>query len=371
MMIYFDNSSTTDVCAESREAAARALEEFWANPSSLYGLGARAERELNAARKTVAQSLGCGEGEIYFTASGTEANNLAVLGAARARKAWGTNIVSTDYEHPSVKNALAALADEGFHVTLIKPKNGEIDLNELLAAVNRETALVAAMGVNNETGALIDVQTLASEVKKRNGRTAVHCDWVQGYLKRPMDVGATAVDTLSVSGHKIHAPKGIGALYVRRGFNLKHTLYGGKQEQGLRPGTENVAFAMALAAAVKAHRDAPQLKQIKEYLISELARVPGAVINYRGGADNILNFSLPGHRSENILHFLEQKEIYVSSGSACSKGERSHTLSAMGLPDAIADSAVRVSLDGNNTMDEAIRFMEAIKEANEKLARVR
>lgn len=368
-MIYFDNAATTRVCDEAALAAFEQLKNGWANPSSLYALGARTEQTLSKARDAVARSLGAASAEIYFTSGGTEGNNLAVLGAARARKSWGNRVVVTGYEHPSVQNAVSALAGEGFEVVVVSPdKGGTVNAKEIVSAVTKTTALVAAMGVNNETGALIDVAGLADEVKAANPRTAFHCDWVQGYLKHPMDVSRTKIDTLTVSAHKICAPKGIGALYVRRGFNLAKTVYGGLQEGSLRPGTENVAFAAAFAAAVAAHRANGDLPGIKRFLIGELEAI-GAVINSpENSSSYILNFSLVGYRSETVLHFLEQKGIYVSSGSACSRGAKSHTLAAAGLPDSIVDSAVRVSFSDGSTLGQAQIFINAIKEAKEVLA---
>lgn len=371
-MIYFDNASTTPVCAAAVQAAAESLSRDWVNPSSLYAAGELCSRRLEAARRTVAASLDARAEEIYFTSGGTEANNLAVLGLARARSAWGRRVVCTGYEHPSVNNAVAALADEGFETVFVKPGiDGTVDADALLRCVDKSTALVTAMGVNNETGAMLDIPRLAAQVKKINGRTAFHCDWVQGYLKQSMSAALSGVDTLSVSGHKINAPKGVGALYVRRGVNMAHTLFGGLQERGVRPGTENLPYALAFAAAVEAHGKDKNAAEVKAAVLHGISRIQCVTINSPDSASEyILNFSMQGYRSETVLHFLEQRGILVSAGSACSKGEPSHTLAAMGVPRRVAESAVRVSFSDENTVEQARIFVAAVEDAAKELVHV-
>lgn len=367
-MIYLDNAATTVVCPAAAERMVQTLTEVFANPSSLYAPGLAAHKALEAARRTVAGALGCGTDEVIFTAGGTEANNLAVLGAARARRAWGREVVVSGTEHPSVQNTMDALGAEGFTIIAVPPlPDGRPDLAGIAGRVNRATALVACMSVNNETGALADVAALAAQVKEINKRTAFHCDHIQGFLKHPLPLGGV-IDTVSVSGHKVHAPKGIGALYVRRGFHLEKVIFGGGQERGLRSGTENVAGAAAFAAAI-GHFGPMQdhhahVSGLNARLRAGVAALPGAVIHSPGGASPyILSFSLPGFRSETILHFLEERGIYVSSGSACGRGARSHTLAAMGLPEALLDSAVRVSFCPGNTAQEVDALCRALGEA--------
>ncbi len=371
-MIYFDSASTTRVCDECVAAVSAALKNCYGNPSSLYSLGFEAEKELESARQTVAAALGCRPKELVFTASGSESNNMALFGAARARRNFGSEIVVTAFEHPSVAESVAALAKEGFTVIEIAPKNGVVDIEQMAAAVGPKTALVAAMGVNNETGARLDAAALAELVKQKNRRTAVHCDWVQGFLKHPLSVAGTKLDTVSVSAHKIHGPKGMGALYVRDGFNMQKYIYGGHQERGRRAGTENVAYAAGFAAALKytaARTDAAKAAAVSNCIKSGLAAIDGVCVNSPPDASPfVVNFSLPGFRSETVLHFLEDRQIYVSSGSACSKGEPSRTLLAMGLPAWTVDGAVRVSLDCENTPAQAEEFVAAIKEARDTLA---
>ncbi len=365
-MIYFDNAATTAVSEKVCDRADFILRSCFGNPSSLYDLGFSAEKELNAARETVASAFGCKRDEIYFTASGTESNNLAVLGSARARKGWGNEIVISGYEHPSVNNSAEALEREGFKLIKVMPKgSGTVQPDEILRAVNNSTALVALMRVNNETGAMLDVNTLAKEIKKRNKRTAVHCDNVQGFMKHPLDI--TSIDTVSVSGHKIHAPKGVGALYVRNGFHIEKVIFGGLQERALRSGTENVAFAAAFAEAINEAKpcvtsNLENVKRINEFLREGLAEIENTTINSPYNASPyILNVSFMGYRSETLLHYFEEKGIYVSSGSACSRGEKSHTLSAMSFSGERIDSAIRISLCGGNTLSEAKEFINAAR----------
>lgn len=365
-MIYFDNAATTDVCPEAIEAASAALADSWGNPSSLYSLGVRAEQLLEASRKTVARELKVDSSELFFTASGTESNNLALMGLALARKNWGRRIVATAYEHPSVENCLKALEDLGYEVIRVEPKNGLIDPADILEAVTPATAVVAAMAVNNETGALIDIPSLARAVKSASPRCAVHCDFVQGFMKRKSPV-TEELSTLSVSGHKIHAPKGVGALYIKKGTNLYHYLRGGGQEHGIRPGTENVAYAAAMAAAVKA---APKRStaDVKNAVLAGIADIPQVTVNSpEQSDDSILNISAVGYKSETLLHFLEARGIFVSSGSACSRGERSHTLTAMRLDNSRIDSALRLSFSYQNTPEEAAIFVKEFKQALSEL----
>ncbi len=369
-MIYLDNAATTSVAPECAQTVYSVLTEHFANPSSLYGMGLEAQKVLEHARGVLARAMGCGAGEIVFTGSGTEANNLAVLGLARARRNWGREIVASGFEHPSVENALRALEEEGFTVRRVAPdESGRIDTERFISLVGKDTALATCMHVNNEIGSLTDVETLARRVKEKNRRTAFHCDNVQGFLKHPLKPGA--IDTISVSAHKLHGPKGIGALYVRRGLHIAKTIFGGLQEQGLRSGTENVAYAAGFAKAVSlaAQEDGLQnAAAIRALLGEKIGRLDGVRINSpQDGSPYIFNFSLIGYRSETVLHFLESRDIYVSSGSACSRGEKSHTLTAMGLPDRVVDSAVRVSLCASTTAAEAEAFVRAITAAKEEL----
>ncbi len=373
-MIYLDNAATTRVSQPVADAVYEVLTECFANPSSLYGIGFEAQKRLEAARRTVAQAMGASPDEVYFTGSGTEANNLAVLGGARARKAWGRSVVLTGFEHPSVEQCAKALSQEGFAVRRIMPdQNGQIDIDELLGSVGKDTALVAVMHINNEIGTVLDVESIARRIKEINRRTAVHCDNVQGFLKHPAPRLGEGIDTMAVSAHKIHGPKGVGALYVRKGHNLQNVLFGGLQERALRPGTENLAYAAGFAKAVELAAASrvetfAKLREINDKLRAQVTALDNVRINSpENNSPYILNFSLIGYKSETLLHFLEQKEIYVSAGSACSKGEKSHTLSAMALPRGVIEGAVRVSFSDENSAQDAEMLAKALAEAQRTL----
>ena len=360
-MHYLDNAATTRVADAVADTADAVLRAHYANPSSLYAPGAQSEFVLSGARETVAASLGAQPGEIVFTACGSEGNNLAVLGAVKARAAWADHIVVTGYEHPSVQNPVAALEKEGWRVTVVRPDaSGHVDAGALVRAVGSKTALVTAMHVNNEVGSILDVAALAKAVKEKNSRTAVHIDGVQAWGKVPQRLNGTAIDSYAVSGHKIHAPKGVGALYVRRGYNLAPVFLGGGQEQKRRPGTENVAYIAAMARAIERMLAdggrAGRIAALNKTLRDALAGMPGIVLNSPADAlPELVNFSVEGVKSETMLHFLESRDVYVSSGSACSRGEASHTLTAMGLPKSRVDTALRVSFSGESTPGMCVR----------------
>lgn len=375
-MHYLDNAATTRVDTAVADTVNTVLRTHFANPSSLYAPGAQSEAVLQTARAQVARSLRCAPAQVYFTASGTEGNNLAVQGAVRARSAWADHIIATGYEHPSVHNAVAALEREGWRVTWVMPDaHGHVDCAQILDAVGAKTALVAAMHVNNEIGTLLDVASLASAVKEKNRRTAVHADGVQAWGKRPLALEASQVDSYTVSGHKIHAPKGIGALYLRKGYHIAPTLFGGAQENGFRPGTENLAYAAALGEAathLQPQASAAQFAALCARLRSALADIDGLVYNSPDDAlPCMVNFSVPGIKSETMLHFLEAHDVYVSSGSACSKGAPSHTLTAMALPKARVDSALRVSFCIDTTYEDIEALAQGIQAGVATLARMR
>ena len=376
-MHYLDNAATTRVADEVVDTASRVLREQFFNPSSLYAPAARAEELIEASRAIVADSLGAKPAEVFFTSGGTESNNMAILGALRAREAWAEHIVVTGFEHPSVHNTVKAMEKHGWRVTFIAPNcAGQVDLNALAHAVGTKTALCACIHVNNEIGTVLDVASLAREVKAKNSRTAVHVDGVQAWCRLPFKVGSTMIDTYAVSGHKIHAPKGIGALYVRRGFYTEPLMFGGEQERGMRPGTQNTPYITALGKAVQLVQSdkgrAERVRLLNRRLWNALADIDGIVRNSPEEAvEEIANFSVMGIRSEIMLHFLESKGIYVSSGSACAKGEASHTLTAMNLPKARVDSAIRVSFSGQSQTSDVDALVRALKEGIETLEKVK
>ena len=309
---YLDNAATTRVAPEVADAIHKAMTQFWGNASSLYQPGERSEQALSAARAEVAKTLGCKAEEIYFTGCGSEGNNIALLGAVAARKGWGRRIVVTGFEHPSVDKPLRRLAQEGFDVHFVAPgPDGRVQVEEMLALVNKNTILVACMKVNNEIGTVMDIERLARGVKAINSRTAVHVDAVQAWLRLP--VSLTGVDSMTVSGHKIHAPKGVGALYLRKTYHIAPPFLGGGQEKGIRPGTENLPYAVGLAVA--ARRLAANYKErlahitaLNQRLRAGLAALPDVTINSPEDAvPEVLNFSLNVVKSEPMLHFLEER----------------------------------------------------------------
>ena len=372
---YLDNAATTIVAPEVADVIDKAMREHWANPSSLYGPGARSEEALNAARAAVARTLGCKAKELYFTSCGSESNNLALLGAARTRT-FGKDIVVSGFEHPSVQRPLEDLAKRGYNVTVVKPRaDGTLDINEMLEHVGKNTILVACMMVNNEVGTRNDVERLAAEVKRRNSRTIVHVDAVQAWMRVPIKLDN--IDTLAVSGHKIHAPKGIGALYVKKGLRLPPLTFGGGQERGLRPGTENLPYAMGLAAAAARlaktmkSRDTA-MRQLNQQLRDGLAAFPEVVLNSPADAvPEVLNFSENCIKSETMLAFLAEAQIYVSSASACGRGQPSHTLAAMDRDPLAIDTAIRVSFCADNTPEDVDAFLNRFEDGMKHLQRIK
>ena len=321
-MHYLDNAATTKVDLQVADHIRKVMEQSFANPSSLYKPGLDSELILRQSRAKVASAMGCTPAEVYFTGCGTESNNIAILGAVEARKEWADYIICTGYEHPSVQQPIEKLQQQGWKVTLVTPnEQGVIQPEQLADLVTSKTALVTAMQVNNETGAILDVQKLSKLVKEKNARTFVHVDGVQGWLRLPIKLSATQIDSYAVSGHKIHAPKGIGALYLKKNSNIIPPFLGGGQEKGIRPGTENLPYIAGLAmAAEMMQKNMPQRKKqiahCNELLRSQLENMDGIVLNSpQDAAPEVLNFSLIGIRRETKLHFLEQKQDYVTRAS--------------------------------------------------------
>ena len=345
---YLDNAATTIVAPEVADVIDKAMREHWANPSSLYGPGARSEEALNAARAAVARTLGCKAKELYFTSCGSESNNLALLGAARTRT-FGKDIVVSGFEHPSVQRPLEDLAKRGYNVTVVKPRaDGTLDINEMLEHVGKNTILVACMMVNNEVGTRNDVERLAAEVKRRNSRTIVHVDAVQAWMRVPIKLDN--IDTLAVSGHKIHAPKGIGALYL--------------SDRGL------AAAAGRLAKTMKSRDTA--MRALNQRLRDGLAAFPEVVLNSPADAvPEVLNFSENCIKSETMLAFLAEAQIYVSSASACGRGQPSHTLAAMGRDPLAIDTAIRVSFCADNTPEDVDAFLNRFEDGMKHLQRIK
>ena len=378
MECYLDNSATTAVTPEVAALAAHIMTEQYGNPSSLHRRGFWAERALTEARGQVAAVLRCRPEEIIFTSGGTESNNLALLGAARAARRRGNRIVTTAVEHHSVLAVCRQLESEGFEVAYVSPDAGGVITPESFAAAcDEKTVLASCMMVNSETGALHDIPAIAAACRRKNPGILFHADCVQAFGRLELAPARWGVQLVSVRGHKIHAPKGVGALYVAKGVRLLPPLYGSGQERGLRPGTENLPgiCAMGLAAErMNARRaeNAAHFTALRQKLITNLSQSPAVCINSpEAAAPYIINLSVEGIRSEIMIHYLEQFEIYVSSGSACAKGERSHVLTAMGLPEDRIDSAIRVSMTDTTAEEEIDEFCRRLLQGAATLAKRR
>ena len=374
---YLDNSATTVCCAAAAEAATALMLTNFGNPSSLHTLGIRAEEAVTDTREAVASLIGATAGEITFTSGGTEANNTALIGGATAKMRFGKHVVITAVEHSSVSAAAAELERRGFTVTRVVPdKDGDISADAMVDACRPDTVLVSMMLVNNETGAIFPVGETAVKVRAVCPNALIHCDAVQAAGKLPINVKRLGVDLLTVSAHKLHGPKGCGALFVRKGVRVLPLIHGGEQEKGLRGGTEAVpligGFGAALRALAPPAAQQKHLAALCDRLVTALKAREGIVLHLpKQHLPAIVNLSAVGIRSETMLHFLAAREIYVSSGSACAKGKPSEVLTAMGLPKAEADSALRVSFDLSNTVDDVDRFVAALDEGMRTLARAR
>ena len=375
--IYLDNSATTRVCEKSAEKVLELMTQCYGNPSSLHKKGLEAQREVAHARQAVAVSLGAQPREIIFTSGGTEANNLAVLGGAAASRRRGKRIVTTAIEHPSVLEPMRQLEKEGFEVVFLTPDaDGRVPEEAVLKAVTSDTILISVMAVNNELGSIQPIEVLKKAVKRAGAPALVHVDGVQAYGKLPLRPEKLGIDLLTVSGHKIHGPKGVGALYVSKNARILPRTFGGGQERELRPGTEAAPLIAGLGAAAEELPDWRQaysrMEKLRDYTLQKLSGLEGVEVNSPvEGLPYLLNFSALGIRSETMLHFLAQRGLYVSSGSACAKGKQSHVLKAAGLPDSRISSAIRVSFSRENTERDADALAEGVREGLACLARAR
>ena len=354
------------------------LSEDFGNPSTLYRLGLNAEKILKAARKSVAVSLGASESEIYFTSGGTESDDTAVFGAWEARKKQGKRIITTAVEHPAVLRCFEALKAKGADVVILPVgRDGSFDMQAFKDALSEDTILVSVMHVNNETGAIFPIEKIAEEITAFASASSMakplfHSDCVQSWGKLPIGAAKLGADLISVSGHKVHGPKGIGALYVKKGVHIPSLIFGGGQERGFRSGTENMPGIAGLGAA--AELICPKEYEVRNYLRDLiLDSIPDVRVNSpEDGCSSVLNLSFIGCRAEVLLHQLEQDEIYVSTGSACSSRDKgSHVLSAMGLKPEEIEGAVRFSFCAENTKEEMDITAERLKYYVESQRRLR
>jgi len=378
-MIYFDNSATTLPLKEVVDSFMTVSTKYFGNPSSLHGLGATAEQLLNQARKQVADLLQVQEQEIFFTSGGTEGNNLAIKGTALAFKSRGKHIVISAIEHASVKETCEQLKTLGFDITEVPvDSSGRVSVEEVMKAIRQDTILVSVMQVNNEVGSIQPIEEIGLALKDKN-KILFHVDYVQGVGKVPLSLKGSKIDLCTISGHKFHGMKGTGVLYIRAGLKISPLFSGGSQERKMRSGTENVAGAVSLAKALRISLESmntkmQQLLNVHSFLREELEKIDDVIIhtpsdNY---APHILNFSVPWVKSEVLVHALEEKEIYVSTTSACSSKNKamSETILMMTNNQNLAETSIRISLSYENNLQEAKQFIKVLKEVLQNLQEV-
>ncbi len=372
--VYLDNSATTKVSQAASDMVCHMLVSNYGNPSSLHSKGLQAQHSVENARQTVATALGASEREIFFTSGGTEANNMAVIGTALCKKKTGNRIVTSAIEHSSVLEACKYLESVGFEVVYVPvDEDGIVQLTALEEAINENTILVSLMYVNNETGAIQPVEKISRIIKRKSSPAIFHIDAVQAFGKIPFKNTKLKADLISVTAHKIHGPKGVGALYIKKGVRIIPRQYGGEQQYKIRPGTEPAPLICGFGKAVEEidYTLNQKVKDINLYLRQQLKTLDGVVINSADNAlEYIVNFSVTGIRSETMLHYLAENGIYVSSGSACAKGKQSYVLTAMGLSKTLTDSAIRVSFSKYNTKDDVDRLVNAINNGINSLVRI-
>ena len=368
-MIYLDNSATTKPCPQAVEAMAKAMTENWGNPSALYSFGIDAARALRNARHQAAAAMGAEPERVFFTSGGTEADNWAVMGTVKRMGKRGKHIVTTAMEHHAILNCMQELEAQGFEVTYLKPdRMGRVSTEDLKSALRKDTILVSVMMVNNEVGSVMPIAQMAKLTHRLCPDAIFHTDAVQGFLKIPFQAKTLGADLISVSSHKIHGPKGAGALYISpRLKSFPPLLLGGGQEGGYRSGTEGTPAIFAFAAAAEAgattfRADHERETALLATLAGELSEIPGVVISGAHEAPHILSISIPGVPTQNSINILQDHGICVSAGSACAKGHRSHVLTAMGIDPDVIDCTFRVSLSRLTTQEELDQLAAAIRQ---------
>ena len=371
---YLDNAATTKVCPEAAQAAMEAMTQIYGNPSSTHTKGREAKHLLDRCRKQVADALGCSASELFFTSCGSESDNWALIAGAESMKRTGKHIISSSVEHDAIRKTLAKLEKMGYEVTTLSPdSSGAISPEAVENALREDTILVSLMMVNNETGGVTDIHAISEILRRKGSKALLHTDAVQAFMKVPFSAKKLGADMISISGHKIHAPKGIGALYIKSGVKLKPFIEGGSQESGLRAGTEAMpqiaAFAEACSVATKGlAENCARMASLKNYAIEKLSENIPEFTYVRSDAPHILSISLPGWRSEVLMNLLETKEVYVSKSSACKKGGRSHVLEAIGLKPEVIDGAIRVGLSRYTTQEDIDALVLGLTEARERLS---
>lgn len=381
MEVYFDNSATTKTYEAVINEVCYGLREFYGNPSSLHNLGLKSEKKLRECRQIIAKSINCSENAIYFNGGGSEGNNLVLKGILKP----GSHLITTPFEHASILNTVKTLEKNGVNVTILKiDEKGKIDLDDLEKAITKDTVLVSIMHVNNETGVIQDIEEISKLIKKTSSRAKFHVDAVQSYGKLPIDVEKMKIDFMTVSAHKFHGPKGCGFIYIRKPNTLVPLIEGGSQESGIRAGTHNIAGIMGMTLAAKMAHDKikdnyDKVSSIKRRFIDKLKNIDDIKINSYGENDfspYILNVSFRGIRGEVLLHFLEERGIYVSTGSACSSKERariggSYVLKALGLTNDEIGGGIRFSFSDDNELDEVDYTVEILEKGLKFLRRIK
>jgi cysteine desulfurase len=369
--IYLDNCSTTKPYSEVTDQVIKMLSDVYGNPSSLHRLGKESKLEIEKARRIISDTLEVEPAEIYFTSGGTESDNLAIKGVCWANSNNGNRIVTTVAEHPAVMKSIRDLKRRGWEVKYISAPNGNLDLKELEDAIDEKTLLVSVMLVNNETGCIFPVSKIKQIIKRKKSHAILHCDAIQGYGKLNFTAESLGADLISISAHKIHGPKGIGALYVKNGINMFSVNLGGGQENGLRSGTESTPLIAGFGEAAritfsKLNEDIIYMNDLRDYCIDSISEtIPQAVIHStKQGAPHIVNFSLPGLENKSVVEFLDTKDIFISSAAAC-KSNHSRgpsVLESLGLSRTLADSALRVSFSHLNTKKDVDALLKALVE---------
>lgn len=375
-MHYFDNAATTKVDEAIAKQALLCMTHDFGNPSSFHKLGVAAQQKLTNSRKSLAKAFGCKEDEVIFTSGATESTNIALFGATCALEKRGNKIITTSIEHASVKNVMDELERKGFEVVRIKPRNGKYYAKDFIDATDDNTILVSVMHVNNLTGLVLPVAEIAKGVKQKSRNVVVHVDGVQSFCKLPFKVSRTDIDMMSVSGHKIYAPKGVGALYIKKGTKIKKHCYGGSHENDLRPGTEAVPLICAMGASVaRLNQDVD--KNLEHYyklnalLKEELENTDDIrILESEDNAPYIICIAAKGVKSEIMLHFLGEKNFYVASGSACSKGKKTGIIGELFEDDKLEDFIIRISFGKDNTEDEVKGLACAVKEGLDAIIKV-